>query len=44
MEFFEFLTATKKKQTVVFFYTLNYLGSGMGAPQGSGGQRSEMVG
>ena len=25
-------------------YTLNYLGSGMGAPQGSGGQRSEMVG
>ena len=25
-------------------YTLNYLGSGMGDPQGSGGQRSEMVG
>ena len=29
---------------VLNFHTLNYLGSGMGAPQGSGGQRSEMVG
>ena len=41
---FSWWQITAKRGVGCKLNTHNYLGSGMGAPQGSGGQRSEMVG